>query len=145
MKNIKVININKNDATICFCNYDNEFRLSDMQVKDVKDITKCDIYADKNIIQTTNRGSQIAGAIIGGVIFGPVGAVVGGVTGKKTSRIENKSYEIKIYYSIPESPIDIIKLNYEDVALHFYATLESLINLDKQKEQVTSTCVLSGN
>ena len=135
---LPALSIDKEKFIIYQYCYDNTFKLSNIKIRNIKDITKCEFLEDSKIIQTTNRGSQIAGAIIGGVAFGPIGALVGGVTGKKTSKKQNISYEIRIYYKIPESPVDVIKLNVEDTALHFYATIDSLINFDKQKEQVTS-------
>ena len=140
------ISIDKDNYIIYQYSY-KDLKLNDIKTRNIKDIIRCEMLADSDIIQTTNRGSQLAGALIGGAVFGPVGAIVGGVTGKKTNKKKNKSYEIRIYYMTPESPLDVIKLednpkksielnkNIEDTALKIYATIESLINLDKQKSQ----------
>ena len=140
------ISIDKDNYIIYQYSY-KDFLLNDIKKRNIKDIIRCEMLADSEIIQTTNRGSQLAGAIIGGAVFGPVGAIVGGVTGKKTNKKQNKSYEIRIYYTTPESPLDVIKLendpkkstnlsqNIEDTALKIYATIESLINLERQKNQ----------
>jgi hypothetical protein len=37
-------------------------------------------------VTTSNRGSQLAGGLVGGVLLGPVGLVVGGLSGSSTSQ-----------------------------------------------------------
>lgn len=63
-------------------------------------IIKSEVVVDsESIMQTsTNRGSQLVGALAGSAIAGGVGAIIGGTTGSKTSKIHKQinSVELKI-------------------------------------------------
>jgi hypothetical protein len=45
-------------------------------------ILQVDLLRDNNVITSTNRGSQFAGAVIGGIAFGPLGALAGALSSK---------------------------------------------------------------
>lgn len=58
----------------------------------LSDIRSADIELDginvtnSKTTTTSNRGSQLAGGLVGGALLGPVGLVVGGLSGSSTSR-----------------------------------------------------------
>ncbi|MES3091904.1 hypothetical protein O6027_12010 [Sphingomonas aerolata] len=49
-------------------------------------------------VTTSNRGSQLAGGLVGGVLLGPVGLIVGGLSGSSTSK--GKSVETRKIKSV---------------------------------------------
>lgn len=57
--------------------------LSDVRSADIE-LDGVSVTNSKNVT-TSNRGSQLAGGLVGGVLLGPVGLVVGGLSGSSTS------------------------------------------------------------
>lgn len=53
---------------------------------DFEQIIQVDLLRDNNVITSTNRGSQLAGAVIGGIAFGPLGALAGALSSKTRSQ-----------------------------------------------------------
>ncbi len=51
-----------------------------------KDILQVDLLRDNNVITSTNRGSQLAGAVVGGIVLGPLGALAGALSSKTLSQ-----------------------------------------------------------
>jgi hypothetical protein len=51
-----------------------------------KQILQVDLLRDNNVITSTNRGSQLAGAVIGGIALGPLGALAGALSSKTLSQ-----------------------------------------------------------
>ena len=68
------------------------------------DIRSADIELDgvnvtnSKTVTTSNRGSQLAGGLVGGVLLGPAGLVVGGLSGGSTSK--GKSVETRKIKSV---------------------------------------------
>ncbi len=96
--------------------------------RNIKDVIKCELSLNNEIVHSTNRKSQIVGAAVGGVVFGGVGAIIGGLTGTKTSQ-KGKILEAKIllYYNKPDTPMDVLTFttgnDIEKVSSEFYATI----------------------
>lgn len=62
-------------------------------------------------ITKTDRGSQIAGVVVGGVLLGGVGALIGGLTGKKESKTIDTGYALlKITVNDTENPVHVLNL-----------------------------------
>lgn len=64
-----------------------------------KDILSVEVIQNDISIMTTNRTSQIGGALVGGVLLGGIGAVVGALSGKKEttdSKVRNLSLVLTI-------------------------------------------------
>lgn len=140
--NIKIINIDISE--VLYLDKSNEFFYFPahgenpfvVKKRNVKDIVKCELIKNSQTVFTTNRGSQVMGALVGGALLGPVGAVIGGTTGSKTGTTKNDTYQIRIYYNTVDDPVDIIKpLNgaKEEDVVKCYATIEALINGEKSK------------
>jgi hypothetical protein len=49
-------------------------------------ILQVDLLRDNNVITSTNRGSQLAGAVFGGIVLGPLGALAGALSSKTLSQ-----------------------------------------------------------
>lgn len=62
----------------------------------LSNIASVEVLRDGATVTTTNRGSQVAGALIGGVAFGAVGLLIGGVTGSKRNTNTIHSVAIKL-------------------------------------------------
>jgi hypothetical protein len=45
-----------------------------------------DLLRDNNVITSTNRGSQLAGAVFGGIVLGPLGALAGALSSNTQTR-----------------------------------------------------------
>ena len=60
------------------------------------EISSVDVFRDGEVLNRTNRGSQIAGVAVGGAIFGLAGAIIGGVTGSSKSSTLVKAIGLKI-------------------------------------------------
>lgn len=73
-----------------------------------KDILKSEIQTDGISVTSTNRGSQIGGALLGGLLIGGVGAIIGGLSGSKTSQDKIKKIELNIIVNDTTSPIQKI-------------------------------------
>ncbi len=66
------------------------------------------------VLTKVNRGSQLAGAVIGNALAGGAGLIVGGVTASKTSTTKEKEYvnkvELKLNVEDTRDPIVTIEL-----------------------------------
>ncbi|WP_150284744.1 SHOCT domain-containing protein [Rummeliibacillus sp. TYF-LIM-RU47] len=109
------------------------------------EIIQSEILRDGIIINKTDRGSQIGGAIIGGAIAGGVGAVIGGlgsptesksITNKLELQIavnntEKSSY--KVYFLAPHDTGLTLKGDEEEKLYHWHNLLSHIINKSSDK------------
>lgn len=70
-----------------------------------REIMKAEIERNGVSIQSTDRGSQMAGAVVGAVLLGPIGALVGGLTGSKRKTETVKGLALRIYTSDIQQPL----------------------------------------
>ena len=78
-----------------------------------KDILSVEIVEDgetkTQTVTKTNRGSQVAGALVGGLLLGGAGAIIGGLSGKKesisTGKSQVKNIDLKILINDTETPV----------------------------------------
>lgn len=96
---------------------------------DFADIISVDLCKNGATITSTNRGSQILGAIAGGIAFGGVGAIIGGLSGSTTSSekikqiairvtvedVSNPSYEINFFRSPEGLPETMLRQTMKEV------------------------------
>jgi hypothetical protein len=75
---------------------------------DFSQMTKVELVRDDVPVVTTNRGSQIAGALVGGALLGVPGAVVGGLTGSKSTTVKIKNVSLKVYVDDPDFPVHTV-------------------------------------
>jgi hypothetical protein len=68
-------------------------------------ITKCEVMKDNVTTISTDRGSQLAGAVVGGALLGAPGALIGGLSSSKTSKENLKSVILKLYVDDPAHPV----------------------------------------
>lgn len=116
-----------------------------------RDVLSSEIFVDGETVTKTERGSQLAGAIIGGLALGGVGAIIGGLSGKTRSSEEVKRVDLRITVNDTKSPLhDINFMDIEgkkngiiyksamDQARHWHGLIAILIkmadNEDAQKE-----------
>jgi hypothetical protein len=61
-------------------------------------LVSVEVFENGASITQTNRGSQVAGAVLGGLLFGGVGAIVGGLSGssRTTARVREIALKIMI-------------------------------------------------
>jgi hypothetical protein len=69
------------------------------------DILKSEVIQDGVSISSTNRGSQIGGALLGGILAGGVGAIVGGLSGSQTNEEKVKEITLQIVVNDTKYPI----------------------------------------
>ncbi len=67
------------------------------------------IQNDGAIAQSTERGSQIGGTVVGGLLLGGVGAIIGGLSGKKESNVEAKKLALRIVVNDIQDPFHMIE------------------------------------
>ncbi|GIO85082.1 hypothetical protein J25TS5_20140 [Paenibacillus faecis] len=129
------------------------------KVYSYRDILKSEILTDGMSVTSTNRGSQIGGALLGGLLAGGVGALIGGLSGSTTSQEKVKKIELNIIVNDTANPIHKIAFldseftayskdtrEYKDgynTAYHCHQLIGVLIRQadeeDKQKETSTSS------
>jgi hypothetical protein len=81
------------------------------------DIVSASIFEDGEVITSTNRGSQLGGAIVGGALFGGVGAVIGGLSGKTTATNKVTRVELRIVINDTKRPMhDVAFMSLSDPA-----------------------------
>lgn len=68
------------------------------------EMTRCELVRNGVSVISTNRGSQIGGALIGGAILGIPGLLIGGLSGSKSSVENVKSVVLKVHVNDPENP-----------------------------------------
>jgi hypothetical protein len=88
-----------------------------------RDILKSEILTDGISVTSTNRGSQIGGALLGGLLVGGVGAIIGGLSGSQTSEEKVKKVELNIIVNDTAEPI------------HKIAFLDSGITYSKNSQE----------
>lgn len=73
-----------------------------------KDVVSAQIFQDGETITSTNRGSQVGGAIVGGLLLGGVGLLVGGLSGSKGSTKTISRIDLRITLDCLDDPtVDI--------------------------------------
>ena len=72
---------------------------------DFNKIIESSIKEDGETVTKTNRGSQVAGTLVGGALAGGVGAVVGGLGAKQTSIESVRKITLEIVIDDLRSPI----------------------------------------
>jgi hypothetical protein len=75
-----------------------------------KDIVSVEIIDDQNTITSTDRGSQIAGALVGGALLGGVGAIVGGLSGSKNAEGKCEQLSLKVVVEDTTNPNTVVTL-----------------------------------
>ncbi|MGG4094313.1 SHOCT domain-containing protein [Paenibacillus lautus] len=83
------------------------------------DILKSEILTDGISVTSTNRGSQLGGALLGGLLAGGVGALIGGLSGSTTSQEKVKKVELNVIVNDSVNPIH--KIAFLDSELSAYA------------------------
>jgi hypothetical protein len=68
------------------------------------DIVQVEVKSNGITLQTTNRGSQALGALVGDLVFGPVGFVVGALTGSKRTREKIKTLSLLVFTTDLQHP-----------------------------------------
>lgn len=129
-----------------------------------RDILKSEIITDGVSVSSTNRGSQLGGALLGGLVAGGVGAMIGGLSGSSTIEEKVKKVELNVIVNDTANPIHKIVFldslipcskdskEYKDaynIAYHCHQLISILIRKadeeDKQKETSTNTSNAQGN
>lgn len=73
-----------------------------------KDLISAHICEDGESVISTDRGSQLGGALVGGLLLGGVGAVIGGLSGKQKSNKKVKRVDLRITMNCLDEPtVDI--------------------------------------
>lgn len=104
--------IDENDMKICF------YKLGETpRIYDYRDILKSEITHDGHSVLSTNRGSQLGGALLGGILAGGVGAIIGGLSGSQSSDEYIKTIEVLIVVNDIKNPIYKIEFLSLDVPL----------------------------
>ena len=70
-----------------------------------RDVLCSEVFEDGLSVTSTNRGSQVGGALIGGLALGGVGAIIGGLSGKTTSKNTIQRIDVRITINSTSSPI----------------------------------------
>ncbi|WFB58696.1 SHOCT domain-containing protein [Paenibacillus sp. BR1-192] len=89
------------------------------KVYSYRDILKSEILTDGISVTSTNRGSQIGGALLGGLLAGGVGALIGGLSGSTTSQEKVKKIELNVIVNDTANPIH--KIEFLDSEFSAYA------------------------
>lgn len=129
---------------------------SENRVYSYHDILKSEILTDGISVTSTNRASQLGGALLGGLLAGGVGAIIGGLSGSTTSKDKVKKIELNVIVNDTVNPVHKITFldsefstfskdsqEYKDgynTAYHCHQLIGVLIkqadNEDKRKEQI---------
>lgn len=80
-------------------------KFSPPKIYSYRDVLKSEILQDGNTITSTNRGSQIGGALLGGILAGGVGAIIGGLSGSQTSTEQLKEINLQIVVNDTKDPV----------------------------------------
>jgi len=81
-----------------------------------KDILKSEILTDGVSVTSTNRGSQVGGALLGGLLAGGVGALIGGLSGSQTS--QEKIMKIELIVIVTDTTNPVHKISFLDSFPH---------------------------
>jgi len=80
------------------------------RVLPASEIVSVEIIADERTLIKTNRGSQVAGVVVGGLLLGPVGLLIGGLSGPKRSEVRVKQLVLRVVTTSLSSPIKDVLL-----------------------------------
>ena len=69
------------------------------------DLVAVEVQKNGQSLETTNRGSQIAGAAVGAVLLGPLGLLVGGLSGSKKKVETVRELSLKLYLTDLRHPV----------------------------------------
>lgn len=69
------------------------------------DLVAAEVQKNGQSLETTNRGSQIAGAAVGAVLLGPLGLLVGGLSGSKKKVETVRELSLKLYLTDLKQPV----------------------------------------
>ncbi|NMM52937.1 SHOCT domain-containing protein [Paenibacillus aquistagni] len=89
------------------------------KVYSYRDILKSEILTDGISVTSTNRGSQMGGALLGGLLAGGVGVLIGGLSGSTTSHEKVKKIELNVIVNDTANPIH--KIAFLDSEFSAYA------------------------
>lgn len=92
-----------------FCLIDKSQKPPLLKVVQIKDVLSCEIIEDGNSVVSTNRGSQLGGALVGGLAFGGVGALAGALSGKKKTIGTATNLALQLTINDTERPIHTIR------------------------------------
>lgn len=70
-----------------------------------RDILKTEVVEDGGTVSSTNRTSQVVGAVVGGALLGGVGLLVGGLSGKKNSQTTVHKISVEITTKDVNNPL----------------------------------------
>lgn len=94
------------------CVIDRKQKPHSYEVLPCSSILACEIFEDGCSYTTTDRGSQLGGALVGGLAFGGVGALAGGLSGKQNTRPTATRVDLRL-------TLDDVRRPTIDVALMF--------------------------
>lgn len=127
-----IIALDTTRMKICIADYS----FSKPNIFTYKDILSVEITEDEETITKTQRGSQIAGAVVGGALLGGAGAIIGGLSGSKKSRKVTTEVAVKIIVNDITQPSYSISFNSTELAERWYGIFKILINTaDKEESQ----------
>ncbi|GIP42826.1 hypothetical protein J45TS6_12850 [Paenibacillus sp. J45TS6] len=131
------------------------------KVYSYRDILKSEILTDGMSVTSTNRGSQIGGALLGGLLAGGVGALIGGLSGSTTSQEKVKKIELNVIVNDTVNPIHKIAFldsefsayakdtqEYKDsynTAYHCHQLIGVLIRQADEEDKRTETSTISNS
>ncbi|MEC0089894.1 SHOCT domain-containing protein [Paenibacillus macquariensis] len=95
------LSIDENTKKITFVN----INANSQKIYKYGDILKSEILTDGISVTSTNRGSQIGGALLGGVLAGGIGAIIGGLSGSQSSEEKVKKIELNVIVNDTVNPI----------------------------------------
>jgi ribosomal protein L7/L12 len=78
-------------------------------------VVSVEVVRDGVMLNQTNRGSQVGGALVGGVILGPLGALVGGLSGSSTGVNRVKELALRIIVDDTVRPLYVVNF-YQDAS-----------------------------
>jgi hypothetical protein len=81
----------------------------DIVIFPFKSLVAVELVIDGDVISSTSRSSQIAGAALGDLLLGPIGLVVGGLSGKKNMRQQVSKMDLKLTFDDMARPVCIVK------------------------------------
>ncbi|MUT67854.1 SHOCT domain-containing protein [Paenibacillus sp. NEAU-GSW1] len=131
------------------------------RVYSYQDILKSEIVTDGISVTSTNRGSQLGGALLGGLLAGGVGALIGGLSGSTTSQEKVKKIELNVIVNDAANPVHKIAFldsefsayakdspEYKDgynTAYHCHQLIGVLIRQADEEDKRKETSIISNN
>ncbi|MGA7341157.1 MAG: SHOCT domain-containing protein [Terracidiphilus sp.] len=83
------------------------------KVYDFALISSVEVIENGVTLTSTNRGSQVLGAVVGG-LFGPAGAVIGGLSGSSRTRGRLRGITLKIFVDDQANPVCAIPFFWDE-------------------------------